>query len=525
MKQRRSSVLARLDIPCAIFFVAVVAFDLALYWTYPAVPFHDPTRGWEGWWDQSQYLKSARALAAFDLSAPMHWYPIGYSLLVAPFVRIFDDAFFVPNFLSLIVFAWAFQRYFRPLIGMVGVVVAFFGALVFPVTTLIPFAVKHLLWLQFVVPWNTVPIAALFMSLLCLVHELRNDDAISKDFLIGALVGAVAAIKPVELLPLTVLGSWYMTVTLRNRTAALRRIGTAALGGLVVAGPVLGLDLYIHHGLSSPYTEAVGNIGMSFVDLPQRAVDFFIDAGPSFGEPNTALIGLLPWFSILAPLAVVGAVLRPRELMAPVALVAACFVTYLAYNDFTPKNVLHFFLIHYVVWTLPVIAASGLYTAVSIVRRPRWAIPGVAAIVAFCIIGALRIELKPAAYSRIESRAADHGRAFDLEFAETTHLDAIDVQANKALDQQQAVSSPFGNPLKLEIDHEPLKTFSGYRLIQMSDRWRVIFARPVDARRVSLWLPDIGARQAVEIRPIRFGLRFAPSPWAMHSSNLDVIAK
>ena len=85
MKQRRSSVLARLDIPCAIFFVAVVAFDLALYWTYPAVPFHDPTRGWEGWWDQSQYLKSARALAAFDLSAPMHWYPIGYSLLVAPF--------------------------------------------------------------------------------------------------------------------------------------------------------------------------------------------------------------------------------------------------------------------------------------------------------------------------------------------------------------------------------------------------------------------------------------------------------
>lgn len=521
MIERRWPSLARIDIPCALFIAAVVAFQLLLYSGYPSVPSHHPTRGWEGWTDQSLYLKSARAFAEFDLSEPQHWYPIGYALLAAPLVRLFDDPFFVPNLLSMIVFAWAFQRYFRPMIGMVGVAVAFFGALVLPVTTQIPFAVKHILWLQFVVPWNSVPIAALFMTLLCLVHELRADDVRSKDFLIGALVGAIAAIKPVELLPATVLGLAYLTVALHERTAAWRRIGMAALGGVAVAGPVLALTLQIHHGLSSRYTDAVSTIGMSLSDLPQRAVDLFIDAGPSFGEPYTALIGLLPWFPILAPLALVGAVLRPRELLVPVALVVASFLTYLAYNDFAPNSLLHYFLIHYVVWTFPIIAACGLYMAVSVARRSRWAIPALAAIIVFCIIGALRIELKAATPSHVESREAEGGRAFNLEFAAATHLDAIDLPANKALEQVII----WGNPLRLEVDRKPLTLFTGYRLIRMPDRWRVIFARPVDATRVSFWLPGIDARQAVDIRPIRFGLRLASSPWASHSSDLDVTAK
>ena len=521
MNVRRWPVLARIDVPLAIFIVVAVAFQLWLYSVCTVVPAHHPLRGWEGWWDQSLYLKSARAFAAFDLSEAQHWYPIGYALFAAPFVRIFDDPFFVPNLVSLIVFAWAFQRYFRPLIGMTGVAIAFFGALVLPVMTLVPAAVKHILWLQFVVPWNSVPVAALFMSLLCLVNELQADDALSKDFLIGALVGAVAAIKPAELLPVTVLGLAYLTVTLHKRTAAWRRIGMAALGGIAVAGPVLALSLYIHHGLSSPYTDLVGHVGMSLSDLPQRAVDLFIDAGPSFGEPYTALFGLLPWFAILAPLALVGAVLRPRELLVPVALVAASFLTYLAYNDFTPKSLLHYFLIHYVVWTLPVIAASGLYMAVSVVRRPRWAIPSVVAIIVFCIIGAVRVELKPATPSHVDSREADGGHAFDLEFAAATHLDAIDLPATKAMEKVPL----WDNPLKVEVDRESLKLFYGYRLIHLSDRWRLIFTRPVDATRVSFWLPGIDTGQAVDIRPIRFGLRFASSPWASHSSDLNVIAE
>jgi hypothetical protein len=133
----------------------------------------------------------------------------------------------------------------------------------------------------------------------------------------------------------------------------------------------------------------------------------------------------------------------------------------------------------------------------------------------------LRIELKAVTPSHTDSREAEGGRAFNLEFAAAAHLDAIDLPANKALER----ITIWGNPLRLEVDHKPLKVFTGYRLIQMPDRWRVIFARPVDATRVSFWMPGIGAGQTVDIRPIRFGLRFASSPWASHSSDLDVTAK
>jgi len=520
MSWRRPPALERIDIPLVAFMAAIVVCQLVVYWVYPAVPSHHPTRGWEGWWDQSQYLKSARAFAAFDLAENKHWYPIGYSLLAAPFVPILDDPFLVPNLASLILFAWMFQRYFRPLIGMAGVVAAFFGALALPLIMHFPLDGRRLLWLQFVVPWNTVPIAALLMTLLCLVRELRHDDALSKDLLIGALVGAVAAIKWVELMPLTVLAAWYLWVTLRDRSMAWRRIGAAAVGALAVAGPVLALTVYIHHGITSPYTDTTARIGMSFADLPQRTFDIFIDAGPTYGDANSALFGLVPWFPILAPLALVGAVLRARELLAPVAPACASFLTYLAYNDFSPVGFLHFFLIHYVVWTLPVIAACGLYMAVSVAHRPRWSIPCAVAMVAFCIIGALRAAPRPVNYSHVESRAVDGGRILDLEFAERTPLDAIDLPPNKALEKHPL----FGNPLKLEIDGQSLETYTGYRLVEFPDRWRAIFTRPVDATHVSLSLPAIDPASAVDVRPIRFSVRFASSPWAQHSTDLNASA-
>ena len=514
-------VLPRIDIACAVFIATVVLVQIVLYCTYPATPFHHPTHGWEGWADQGLYLKSARALAALDLSASQHWYPIGYALLAAPFVPLFSDPFFVPNLLCMVAFAWMFQRYFRPLIGMAGVAVAFFGVLLLPMTSQLPLEAQHFLWLQFVIPWTTVPIAPLLMAALCFVCEPRDDDRVGKDFLIGALAGAVAGIKPVELVPLAVLAIWYLAVTLRDRATAVRRIGMAACGALVVGGAVLGLEGHIHPGFSSPYTRTIGHIGMSLSNLPQRAIDLFVDAGPSYGEPNTALMRWLPWFPILAPLALVGAVLRWRELVGPVALAAAAFVTYLAYNDFGPTNVLHYFLIHYVAWTLPVIAASGLYMAVCAARRPRLAIPCAVAIGATLIVASLRIELRPAPFSHIESRMVSGGRAFDVDFAAPTHLDAIDLPPNLAV----GALNPYDNPLKFAVDQAPLKAYSGYRMLDLPDRLRVIFTRPVNATHVSFEMPGVDATAAVAVRPIRFSLRLASGPWAKHSANLDAIAQ
>lgn len=55
-------------------------------------------------------------------------------------------------------------------------------------------------------------------------------------------------------------------------------------------------------------------------------------------------------------------------------MVVISTLAYLAYNDFWPFNILRFFLIHYLVWTLPFLAAGGLAGVRLIVRESRWGV-------------------------------------------------------------------------------------------------------------------------------------------------------
>ena len=59
--------------------------------------------------------------------------------------------------------------------------------------------------------------------------------------------------------------------------------------------------------------------------------------------------------------------------------------------------------------------------------------------------------------------------------------------------------------------------------LDLPDRLRVIFTRPVLATRVSFELPGVDATTAVAVRPIRFSLRLGSGPWAKHSADLDAI--
>jgi hypothetical protein len=505
--------LARVDRGGAVFLAIVITLQLLLYWMHPAVPGHDPASSWEGWWDQSQYLKSARAFLALDLSESSHWYPIGYSLLAVPFLKLFTDPFFVPNLVSFIVFAWAFHRYFKPMIGTLGVAIAFIGALFFPRVTYIPFPSPHILWIQFVEPWNTIPIAAIVMSILCILREMRADDSLWKDFLPGVLIGLVFAIKPAEVLPLAIVGVAWLAITLRTRERPWLRIGAAAAGALVVALPVLALTIRIHGGLSSPYTRVIDNIGMQFGDFGERATNIFIDAGPSYGV-HSALIQVMPWFPLLAPLALVGAVLQPRALLAPVALSVATVLVYLAYNDFSPLSILHFHLIHYLVWTFPVIAACGIATALSARHHPKQLVACAVAIALGCGIASLRVVPKAVPNAAVEWRTDAKGRAFDIRFAAAVSLDAIDIVPRVASNTVRR------DPAVLKIDGKPQAVYRDYRIVTLPDRMRVIFQHPQSATRVSLIAPDIAADEIADIEPLRFSLRFGAGPWAAHSSDV-----
>src|SRR5689334_11034220 len=97
-------------VPIFLILVAIVyAFS---YLAMEALPGNSPyIEGWWGWWDQSNYLKSARAFAVGNLNPDMHWNPPGYALLAAPLQRFSaGHAFFFVDGLCLLSVAYCYIR-------------------------------------------------------------------------------------------------------------------------------------------------------------------------------------------------------------------------------------------------------------------------------------------------------------------------------------------------------------------------------------------------------------------------------
>ena len=140
------------------FALIVTTLHLALYVTTTGSPFDRSAPAWQGWWDQSQYLKSAVAFSEGNLAADQHWYALGYPLLGAPFVALLPkDPFFVVNMVSVVLFALAFLAYFRPLIGAIPSMAAFLGAQLLPASVQAPHHVDYPIWLQSIIRGTPCP--------------------------------------------------------------------------------------------------------------------------------------------------------------------------------------------------------------------------------------------------------------------------------------------------------------------------------------------------------------------------------
>ena len=486
----------------------MVVLDVYLYAHHPDRP-SAPGEGWERFWDQGQYAKSARALAEGDLRADEHWYPIGYSLFATPFVRLLPrDPFLVVNVLSLAIFAAAFFTYFRPVIGSLAAGCAFFGALVFPSRISTPQAIGFPMWSQFVVPWSTTPIAAIYLCLLCLMRGLDGAEGVGRDFWIGALAALTLAIKPMDAFPLLVLVPTYLWRR-RNHARRAAHVAAACTGVLGVGVPVVALTVAIHGGLSSPYLQESSRIGMSLSDLHERAYAILLNAGVTFGEPETALLELQPWLYVLIPLAFVWAACDSRNGLLPVMLVLASSSTYLSYNDFWPFNLLRFSLIHYIVWTLPVVAAGGLAGALILIRGRQWKTALAVAAIALAA-ACYRLERTVLTPDTVAIKSSDTGLTnYVVTFDRPRDLDAIDLAGASSTNWITLTVVR----IKIAADGEPLDLFSGYRLIQLPGGIRIIFNRHVAARRLEFDLDKNVTAHPFSgnlVRPVRFRARFFP---------------
>lgn len=322
------------------------------YWTHPLNPGSAPVGervGWWSWSDQYKYLLATQDLAAGKVTRETYHYPLGYSALGVPFVKLWPaHAYFVPNLLLVLATAamwWRLARRWVP--ATVALVVA--AAFVFTHRELLP--------LTMVVPWNTLPTQLALLTGVLLMLETRGPRTV---WWLSGLTAATWLVRPADAVSFAPMLGW---AVLRLQTWRTRI--TCGLGGVAIIGAAMGavgaLNLSVWGMWRTPYEQAAHTmVGFFSFPLAEKLYWTFVDGRPFFGETDTALLWRYPWLFLAVPGVVFWV---KREGAAGVAALATVFLSgllYLGYNDFFPSSFYRFSLIHYVSWLfLPLLAAAA----------------------------------------------------------------------------------------------------------------------------------------------------------------------
>lgn len=316
---------------------------LALYLGDPALPGNDPAEplGWWGWFDQSVTLRSTAALVAGSFDPAKHHYPLGYSLLAAPFYSAMPKhAFFAVDLLSFLGAFAGFVALARRM-AVPGVL----AAALFGFATL----ADPLLFREWIVPWNTTPVAA-FVWLL-LGSAAAWLDGQRRPFRIGLLIGAIAACRPSDVLcalpPLVTLAIASAPAWRTRR----RESGLLIAGLAVVLLPLAALHVAIYGLHQSPYMASSARIGFTRFDLGWKAYVLFVDPYPWFAD-GVGILQHAHWVALgLAGL--FPALLRDAKSRMLAGVLVVHGLLYASYVDLLPTGLWRFLNIHYFAWAFP----------------------------------------------------------------------------------------------------------------------------------------------------------------------------
>ena len=307
-------------------FAAAVVFFAALY-VLATIKQASATSYGASWFDQGMYLRSARAFAAGDLDPRLHWYPPLYSLLAAPFVGLLPSApFFAVNLAG---FALAVVMFLR--IARAFEVPQWIAIPSLAVGLLAP----SLLLFQFVIPWNTIPVAGL--ALLGLYTAIEKGPVTRSQMLcVAAASSLIPLFRVVDILMLVPVWA-AMLLRLRgegrSKTLGLIAQGIALSAAIFAAYALLHFSIY--GAAMPPYLVASSNVGFDLSSLPVKAFALFVDPRPLYGV-GTGILIKIPWL-LVSPFGAWAMVRRFgwRGAVAP-SMAVLSFLTYIAYADMTP---------------------------------------------------------------------------------------------------------------------------------------------------------------------------------------------
>jgi hypothetical protein len=346
-------------------FAGAVFLTFLYFWRYlgfDALPGNGPANpaGWWTWFDQGKYIDSARALAKSVYDPGRHWYPLGYALLGAPFIKSTPvHPFAFVDLAALLVTYAAFVAFARRLaIGPVWSVLIFIGAV----------AGSRILFAQWVIPWNTSVTSALIWCLLALVAA--HMQGVRRPFLIGLLAASIPFVRPAEAILVAIGGAAFILHEVgTGPKRALRDLGLVVLGALIpVAGYAL-LHWRIYGLAPSAYMIGSRDVGFTLYDLPWKASTLLVDPSAWYLD-GVGLLRAAPYMALtVAGLAVAFAHGRAAALLA--VLLVAHGILYLSYVDLLPTGLWRYYNVHYWKWAVPGAALLAFLLVRDLVRWRR----------------------------------------------------------------------------------------------------------------------------------------------------------
>jgi hypothetical protein len=344
--------------------------------------------GWWTWADQSKYLQQAEAIAAGAVSAETYFYPLGYSVLAAPFVTWMPaHAFLVPN-LALVLGAaavwWRIGRRWLSAAEVVGVGVIFVGT--------------HgwLLADSVVVPWNTLATQLTMLAGVWVVARGEENAGAERPlaharshgsrrvWILAALAAATYLVRPVDVVAFGPLLAWAVW-RVPGWGARVRCGGIAGLVVMAAWAAVGWLNLKVFGSWRTPYEAAsMETVGFFGYPVSFKAFGLLLDGMPLFGEVEPGMLWRYPWLWFAAPAAVWWVWKDGGAGAAAAGAVGANAFVYLNYNDLTPAGIYRFTLIHYFGWWFPlmflvvVAAAKAVWVKSGAGSLAKWAVAGVA---------------------------------------------------------------------------------------------------------------------------------------------------
>jgi len=475
--------------------------------------------GWWGWFDQGQYLQSARALSHFDFAPQSHWYPLGYPFLGALFYRtVPNHAFFIPNLVCYLVILWMLYAICRKFLSRSE-------ALILVAVGLL--AQNHLM-MNLLIPWSSIPGHALIYAAIYLMVFGKRQVA---DYALTALcAGLTFLCRPVTAIAFMPL---FLVRALRGEHiyALAKRLSVATLIFALFVILMFALNHRIYGTYVSPYMQNERRLGFNISAVPHKLYSILLDGRTIYAE-GRSVFSEFPWILVALPGALY-AVKRYRAFAG--VLVSICFIVlcYTAYNNFSSAHLFKYMALHYFLWIFPLLTLFAYLTV-----RHSWRAMPRAAVAAMVLIPTvlavfLHVRLAPVAWEGCISSGDAGGAACINRGRDLVRPWSADWQGGKnailslGLNEERVFDGLYleGWPQDqrawplLTLDGRKLTLFWDYMVIVRPPGVTVVLFNAGRARRIGVAVADDyrGRLSLSGLQLYRFGWRLSPD-WRILAS-------